>query len=363
MRAGVGTVPDLPPKHSPTATLRQRQEATPVLDDYRELRRRLGDAGLLDPQPRAYLLNLAAALVLLAGGGALLALFRTSWAVVLTALALAVATVQLDFLVHDAGHHQAFRRRWQNALAGILLGDLLLGTSYGWWVRKHNAHHAHPNHTALDADIDLPLIAFSAEQAAAKRGLARFVARHQAFLAVPLLTLVSYGQRYSSLHFLATARSAHRRWELAAMLAHHALFVGMPVAALGPWPALLLIATHQAAAGLYLGLVFAPNHKGMALIEPDARLGFVREQVLTARNVRPHPLVDWWYGGLNYQIEHHLFPALPRNRLRAARPIIRAFCRERGLPYHETSVAGSYREILAYLHAVGAPLRRRRQAA
>jgi fatty acid desaturase len=147
------------------------------------------------------------------------------------------------------------------------------------------------------------------------------------------------------------------------MLGHVALYVGVPLAVLGPWSTLLLIAVHQAAAGLYLGLVFAPNHKGMALIDADNRLGFVREQVLTARNVRPHPLVDWWYGGLNYQIEHHLFPALPRNQLRAARPIIRAFCREQGIPYHETSVAGSYREILGYLHAVGAPLRRHEQPA
>ena len=283
--------------------------------------------------------------------------FRAPWAVIPIALALAVATVQLDFLVHDAGHQQAFHRRWQNALAGILLGDLLLGASYGWWVKKHNAHHAHPNHTALDADIALPLIAFSPEQAAGKRGVARQVARHQAFLAVPLLTLVAHGQRAASLHFLATARSAHRRWELAAMVAHLALYVGLPLAVLGPWSTLLLIAVHQAAAGLYLGLVFAPNHKGMALIAPEARLGFVREQVLTARNVRPHPLVDWWYGGLNYQIEHHLFPALPRNRLRAARPIIRAFCHEQGIPYYETSMVGAYREILGYLHAVGAPLR------
>ena len=75
---------------------------------------------------------------------------------------------------------------------------------------------------------------------------------------------------------------------------------------------------HQAATGIYLGLVFAPNHKGMALVDASAPLDALRAQVLTARNVRAHPVVDWCYGGLNYQIEHHLFPALPRHRLRAA---------------------------------------------
>ena len=265
--------------------------------------------------------------------------------------------MQLDFRVHDAGHHQAFRGRWPNVLAGILLGDLALGTSYGWWVRKHHAHHAPPHHTELDAAIDLPLIAFSAAQAAAKRGNARVVTRHQAVLAVPLLTPVAYGQHVSSAHFLITAHSAHRRQESVAILAPLALYVGLPLAVLGPWSALVLIVVHRAAAGLYLGLVFAPKHKGMALMGADDGLGFVREQMLTARNVRPHPLTDWWYGGLNYKIEHQLFPTLPRNQLRAARPLVRAFCRERGIPYRETSIVGLYREILGYLHTVGASLR------
>jgi hypothetical protein len=65
IQAGPSTVPVLPPRYAPTATIRQRQEATPMQDDYRELRRRLGAAGLLDPQPRAYLRHLAIALGLL----------------------------------------------------------------------------------------------------------------------------------------------------------------------------------------------------------------------------------------------------------------------------------------------------------
>ncbi len=329
--------------------------------DYRDLTQRIRGAGLLERQPRAYLAKLLVAGGLLAIGILLLARFREPRVQALVAVYLSLVTVQLAFLVHDAGHRQAFTHRWQNALAGVLVGDLLIGVSYGWWIQKHNAHHANPNHVDLDPDIDLPLIAFSPEQAAAKRGLARLIARHQAWCAVPLLTLVAYGQHLSSVQFLLTARSRYRRWELAALLGHVALYLGVPLAVLGPWSTLLLVAVHQACTGLYLGLVFAPNHKGMALADDTQAPDPLRAQVLTARNVRGHPLVDWWYGGLNYQIEHHLFPALPRNRLRAAQPIVRGFCRERGVPYHETSMLGSYREILHYLHALGAPLRARGQ--
>ncbi|MDP8950858.1 MAG: fatty acid desaturase, partial [Actinomycetota bacterium] len=89
---------------------------------------------------------------------------------------------------------------------------------------------------------------------------------------------------------------------------------------------------------------------------------FLRRQVLTSRNVTAHPLTDFWYGGLNYQIEHHLFPSMPRNKLREAQSIVKAFCREHAIAYHETSVLRSYREILQHLHEVGAPLREARKA-
>jgi fatty acid desaturase len=103
--------------------------------------------------------------------------------------------------------------------------------------------------------------------------------------------------------------------------------------------------------------VFAPNHKGMEILDSESRLDFVRRQVLTSRDVTAGPLTDFWYGGLNYQIEHHLFPSMPRNKLKEAQVIVRAFCEERGIPYRETGAMQSNREILQYLHQVSAPLR------
>jgi fatty acid desaturase len=109
--------------------------------------------------------------------------------------------------------------------------------------------------------------------------------------------------------------------------------------------------------GLYLGSIFAPNHKGMTIIDKESDLGFLYRQVVTARNVKGRPVTDFWYGGLNYQIEHHLFPSMPRNRLREAQCLIKAFCQEHAIPYYETSMLRSYQEILQYLHHVSSPLR------
>jgi fatty acid desaturase len=98
----------------------------------------------------------------------------------------------------------------------------------------------------------------------------------------------------------------------------------------------------------------------MPILPADTDLDFLRQQVLTARNVRPNPITDFWYGGLNYQIEHHLFPTLPRNKLGQARAIIKDWCRDHAIDYYETGLIQSYKEILSSLHEVGAPLRARK---
>jgi fatty acid desaturase len=101
----------------------------------------------------------------------------------------------------------------------------------------------------------------------------------------------------------------------------------------------------------------------MPLAARSASPGFLREQVLTARNIRGNPIVDLLYGGLNYQIEHHLFPTMPRCNLRKAQPIVEAFCRDLGIGYHSTGLFASYREILAHLHRESASLRGARMPA
>jgi fatty acid desaturase len=79
--------------------------------------------------------------------------------------------------------------------------------------------------------------------------------------------------------------------------------------------------------------------------------------VLTSRNVRGGIFTDLLLGGLNYQIEHHLFPNMPRASLRRARPVVRAYCAELRIPYRETSLIGSYAAALRHLNTLGAPLR------
>jgi Fatty acid desaturase len=203
--------------------------------------------------------------------------------------------------MHDAGHRQMFAKPWLNVLVGLLTADLLLGISYGWWVGKHNRHHANPNHVGLDPDIDTPAIAYTEAQAFGRRGVLRQVAKRQAFLFFPMLSFLGWATHGAGLTFLASRPSRFRRLEVGLLVLHTALYAGLLVALVGPWPAVLMVVIHKACGGIYMGSVFAPNHKGMLEVDVDSDLDFLRRQVLTSRNVRSNPLTDVWYGALNYQ--------------------------------------------------------------
>ena len=326
---------------------------------YADLKRIVKNNGLLDSQPAYFGGKIVLNLCLLAAGLALLPILGSTWLQLANAVYLAIVFVQISFLAHDFGHRQfTFRAPWKNTWATLVLGNLLLGMSRQWWIEKHNEHHAHPNQMDVDPDVDVPLLAFEEEQAFEKRGLARFVVKYQAALIFPLSLLQSLSMLRSSVEYLASKKARRPLTETFLIVVHFALYFGLLFFFLEPLQAVLFVAVHRGLFGLFMVSVFAPNHKAMPLLEQDSATDFLRRQVLTSRNVVAHPITDFWYGGLNYQIEHHLFPRMPRNKLKEAQQIIKGFCRHHDISYHETSVLQSYREILQHLHEVGAPLRK-----
>jgi fatty acid desaturase len=325
--------------------------------DFAPLLRRVRDQGLLGRRTGHYAMAIALNLLLLAGVWVALAVVGDSWWELVLAVPAAVLTARTAFFGHDAGHQQIAGSRRTNRILGLLHGNLLTGMSHGWWVDKHNRHHANPNHVDKDPDVGVGALVWTPEQARDRRGWVRWVTRHQAALFFPMLLLEGINLKVAGVSDLRRRRDRDAAIE-AALLAAHALAYGwLLFTALTPGKALIFLLLHQALLGLHLGCAFAPNHKGMPMPRPGERWGHLRRQVLTSRNVRGGAVTDWFLGGLNYQIEHHLFPSMPRPNLRFAQPLVREHCARIGLPYTETGLVESYADGLRHLHRVGAPLR------
>ena len=327
--------------------------------DYISLRKEVMDAGLLDRQYGYYLIKCIFNFGLLATGIIMLFTLPKLW--FLFAIYFAFVYVQFAFLGHDIGHQQVFKSTVKNDIAGLIVGALLLGVSRGYWVNKHNAHHSRPNELDADPDIEFPMVAFSEEHARNKRGIFKLMLKYQAFFFVPLWLFEGFSIRGSSIRYLLTHKVEYQFIDWLLVAVH---LVGYPLivfAALRPVQGVLFIIIHQMLFGLYMSSVFAPNHKGMLLVEKKSKMDFLHLQITTARNVKPGPLTDFWYGGLNYQIEHHLFPTMSRNRLRETQKIVVAFCKENRISYHQTSVIQSYREILEFLHNISLVVRQPKQ--
>jgi fatty acid desaturase len=323
------------------------------LSDYAELSRQVKQAGLLKRRRWSYAWRIAVVVALLAAGWTAFVLVGDSWWQLAVAVFLAVVFTQLAFLGHDAGHRQISGSRRVSRVLGVLLGNLGIGLSYGWWVEKHNRHHAHPNTEGADPDISMKVLAFTQTQARASRGLSRVLFRCQAYLFFPLLLGEAFSIHVASIRSLISRDSRARPAEAALLGVHVLGYLAIVFLVLSPVKAVVFILVQQGLFGVYLGAAFAPNHKGMPILSASDRSDFLRRQVLTSRNVRGGWLTDLALGGLNYQIEHHLFPSMPRPALRHSQPLIREYCRQHGLPYCEASLVGSYAQALRHLSAVG----------
>jgi fatty acid desaturase len=350
------------PGENPAHPVLKQSAPGSLPNQYAELKQLIKQRGLLDQQPAYFAGKILLTLGWLAVGLTLLLIVDNLWLQLLNAAYLAFVFVQISLIAHDMGHRQfSFRASWKNDWLTLILGNLLLGISRQWWIDKHNDHHGHPNQLDVDPDVDIPLLAFEEEQALDKRGLARFVVKYQAALIFPLSILQGLSMHRSSIQFLIEKRAKSTLTEALFMGAHFVVYFGLLFSVLEPLQALLFITVHRGLFGMFMVSIFAPNHKAMPVLARNSQLDFMRRQVMTSRNVIAHPITDFWYGGLNYQIEHHLFPRLPRNKLREAQSIIKAFCGDQSIAYHETSVLQSYREILQHLHEVGSPLREARK--
>ena len=321
------------------------------------------EAGYLKKKPSFYIIRLiaisliAAALWTRAGFLAWAAPDNRWWMILAFALValLGVMSAQYGFIAHEAAHRQIFRNNKLNDWTGLILANLFAGLSYGFWLRKHNKHHQRPNQIGEDPDIAIRVLSFTTESKMAKKGIERWFSDRQGYLFPLLLLFTGFDLLLDSLAGLGRKDRALgiRILEFSLMLIRQ--FAPYVVLAImfGPFWAMAMWFVMMMSFGFFMGAAFAPHHKGMPLIEKDSKLDFFSRQVLTSRNIKGSWLKDNLMGGLNYQVEHHLFPSMARPFLRKAHTIVAEYCRQNDITLVEMNLLSSYKVIMQHLNKVG----------
>jgi len=260
-------------------------------------------------------------------------------------------------------------------MMGLLVGGVFQGFSVQWWKSKHNSHHAVPNlHSSSegacdgDPDIDtMPILAWSLKMAETAKNseFGRFMISWQAVFYFPILLFARLAWAHQSWIFVFGGKGQHSvkgakldqkhiRYptaEKVCLILHYAgllkIMSYMPI-----FNAICFFLLAQTFCGFILALVFGLGHNGMAVYPANQRPDFWKLQVTTTRNITSNWFVDWFCGGLHYQVDHHLFPMLPRHNLGKVHKLVASFCKEQGVTYHENDILNGTVEVLSHLSKI-----------
>lgn len=333
-------------------------KTTAVIKDFREMRNKMVADGLFETSIAYYMWKTASTFGLYLAAGAVMSAYGNS-----TVGYLAAATLlglfwqQSGWLCHDFCHNQVFKNRLYNRYFGFLSGPIFQGFSVDWWKNKHNTHHAVPNEkdgdTPVDPDIDtLPFIAWDTEMLRDASPAIRNIVSKQHILIGPILLLARIS--WATQSFLTAISLKDRaKWveETGGILAHYALMMAIPLyAGYSLLGAVGFLTVAQLFSGVFLGFVFVQSHNAMEVY--DGEMDFASAQLVSTRNIHFGPINDWFAGGLNMQIEHHLFPTMPRHNLRKAARQVEALCERHGLVYENVGWCSASRKVLARLQEI-----------
>jgi fatty acid desaturase len=274
----------------------------------------------------------------------------TSYAL-LGCLPIALLLAQFAFLGHDAGHRAVHRSGLWRGVLGQWSMTLVTGMAFEEWFDRHAAHHSHCQDEQRDPDMDVSLVVSLTQGALQKKpkGMARLFTRWQHWHVWFLSLLFAHSQRHLS-QWGVLQRPLRYRRDLAVLVLHALLWFAVPCCLLqvDASRAALVYLAPLFLLGPYLATIFWLNHIGMPLVRGDAPISFLEHQAATSRTVLSPRGMDWFFGGLNYQIEHHLFPQVPSNRLVHVQAVVQSTLTQAGVPYNGMGFGASVRAVAAH---------------
>eukprot|EP00013_Stygamoeba_regulata_P020106 CAMPEP_0177647916 /NCGR_PEP_ID=MMETSP0447-20121125/10552_1 /TAXON_ID=0 /ORGANISM="Stygamoeba regulata, Strain BSH-02190019" /LENGTH=421 /DNA_ID=CAMNT_0019150527 /DNA_START=243 /DNA_END=1511 /DNA_ORIENTATION=+ len=317
---------------------------TPIEKDFRHLRSQLEKEGYFQSRPLYFWMSLMSILALHAVSIWMIHANTSFLSILVSAIIMGIAWGQIGFIQHDFGHKSIFKSCWLNSVGHMLTYGCWLGGIPEWWNGRHNRHHAIPNHSKWDLDIrTLPLFAWNKKMAAkAPSALLPYQAVYW-FVSGPMLLMLLY--KVLNAIYIVRRRPVY----IIPNIIHHA-WIWMAAGHLGfggflAWYILVILNM-----GNYLGWMFALNHYMLPIHDTNEH-DWVTATAISTQDVDGGLLVEWITGGLCYQVEHHLFPTMPRSSYAAIRPRIEAFFAKHGLTFHHSGMMSAAVAVVRTLNA------------
>jgi fatty acid desaturase len=298
------------------------------------LRAELRAAGVFEPRELRSWLKLG---FLLAGvAGSLVGIWAFGfWSAFLFIPVAAVFATAAAMLGHEGSHKSFSSSPFRNSVIAHFAFTLFSGLGTSYWHNKHDRlHHGHPNVEGVDPDIKpFPFVSSRGDHEKCGAGERWFQRNFQSWAFWPMSLLMSLGMRRSSIIHLAKQKKRTRAWwiEAACMVGHYALWIVVPSLIWGPLIGFAVYTSIWALVGVFLALIFAPAHIGLPIMNEQNHDWI--HQLETTRNLEMPRIVSFFFIGLDYQVEHHLFPKIPHVNLPLAARITRAWCEKNGIPH------------------------------
>ena len=238
-------------------------------------------------------------------------------------------------MAHDLLHRSIFKKRNVSFWSGWFTGTVCGGVGAAWWRRDHFVHHALTNVLEVDPSAGAdPFVFIDSQQFLRKKrsSVEHFLLKIQPYLYFPLCLIFA---RFN-LHFVSVLASPSKGVDLCGVVLHFGwkwlLLSRLTTVRLAcyVWCTAYLVCSI-----LHLQLNVGHFTSHMCTKNSALRRGFFRHQIATTVNITCSPLEHWFHGGLEYQIEHHLFPMLPRFRLSEIAPLVQKISRNAVLTYRE----------------------------
>jgi len=295
------------------------------------------------------------------------------------ALCMAVFWHQSAWIGHDTCHNSIVKSRRVSHLIGIIYGNLMTGVSAGWWKYTHNMHHVTTNEWDKDPDvIHLPFIAVTEKMfldARARkltwteRRILQIMIPLQHILYFPIMVVARVNLYIQSIYFVVFGRihsmpmqrmkfsAGIMRLELIGIVGYWIWFSLFLWYSFERWQsaAVFVIVSHVYMGILHMQITLSHWERPFALPD-ESDHEWMRVQASTARNIESGWFNDWYFGGLHYQIEHHLFPRVPRHNLGKLKVLVKPFCDRWSIVYCSSSFLEAIQEVVFSLNGVGRQL-------